>query len=142
MRYVLQVEGTASASSNIICLAYLISLEDLSSVAFGARVVEYHGTGYVLHAVLMARPEQASSLQGSHDVSCDNLAANGLWMVSSWQQGMENYALLAVLGQWARRECSDPLPCRTGAAPFIFYLSGEYRLITLAFAANMLCETK
>ena len=99
-------------------------MEDLSSVAFGARVVEYHGTGYVLHAVLMARPEQASSLQGSHDVSCDNLAANDLGIVSSWQQSMENYALLAVLGQWARTECSDPLPCRTGATPFIFYLSG------------------
>jgi len=90
VRYVLQVEGTASASSNIICLAYLISLEDLSSVAFGARVVEYHGTGYVLHAVLMARPEQASSLQGSHGVSCDNLAANDLGIVSGWQQSMEN----------------------------------------------------
>jgi len=116
-----------------------ISLEEFSSVAFGARVVEYHGTGYVLHAVLMVRPGHASSLQGSHDVNYDNLAANDLGMVSSWQQSMENYALLAVLGQWARTECSA---CRTGAAPFIVYLSGEYRLITLAFAANMLCETK
>ena len=75
---------------SIIYSAHSLSLEDLSSVAFGARVVEYHGTGYVLHAVLMARPEQASSLQGSHDVSCDNLAANDLGIVSGWQQSMEN----------------------------------------------------
>jgi len=75
---------------SIIYSAHSLPLEDLSSVAFGARVVEYHGTGYVLHAVLMARPEQASSLQGSHDVSCDNLAANDLGIVSGWQQSMEN----------------------------------------------------
>ena len=33
---------------------------------------------YVLHAVLMAHPEQASSLQGSHSVGCGDLAANDL----------------------------------------------------------------
>ena len=76
----------------------LFTLEDSSSVAFGARVVECQGTRYVLRAVLMAYPEQACSLQGSHGVNCDILAANDPGNVSGWQQSMKNWALLAVLG--------------------------------------------
>jgi hypothetical protein len=44
----------------------------------------------VLRAVLMAHPEQASSLQGSYSVGCADLAANDLGIVSGWQQSMEN----------------------------------------------------
>ena len=51
----------------------------------------------MLRAVLMAHPEQASSLQGSYSVGCADLAANDLGIVSGWQQSM----------------------CRTGAPPFI-----------------------
>ena len=74
-------------------------LEDSSSVAFGARVVKCQGTGYVLYAVLMAYPEQASSLQGSHNVNCDIPVAYDLGNVSGWQQSMKNWALFAVLGK-------------------------------------------
>ena len=84
---------------SIIYSAHSLPLEDLSSVAFGARVVECLGTRYVLRAVLMAYPEQACSLQGSHGVNCDILAANDLGIGSGWQQSKQNRALLAVVGE-------------------------------------------
>ena len=68
----------------------LLPLEDLSFVALGARVKKCQGVRYVLHTVLMAHPEQASSLQGSHSVGCEDLAANDLGIVSGWKQSMEN----------------------------------------------------
>jgi hypothetical protein len=49
--------------------------------------------------VLMAYPDQASSLQGSRGVSCDILAANDLGTGSGWQQSKQNQALLAVVGK-------------------------------------------
>ena len=65
-------------------------LEDLSSVTSGMGVMKWQGTRYVLRALLVAQPEQASSLQGSYSVGCDDLAASDLGIVSSWQQSMEN----------------------------------------------------
>ena len=54
---------------------------------------------YVLRIVWMAHPNQTSSLQGSHDVSHDILAANVPGIASGWQQSKENWALLAVVGK-------------------------------------------
>jgi len=47
----------------------------------------------------MAYPNQASSLQGSHSVSCDILAVDDLGTGSGWQQSKQNQALLAVVGK-------------------------------------------
>ena len=55
--------------------------------------------GHVLQTVLMAYPNQASSLQGSHSVSCDILAVDDLGTDSGWQQSKQNQALLAVVGK-------------------------------------------
>ena len=68
---------------------------------------------YVLQTVLMVYPNQASSLQGSHNESCDILAVDDLGIGSGWQQSKQNQALLAVVGQYTRTECSSPLCCRT-----------------------------
>ena len=54
---------------------------------------------YVLQSVWMAYPDQASSLQGFHDVSRDILAADDLETGSGWQQSKQNQALLAVVGK-------------------------------------------
>ena len=54
---------------------------------------------YVLQTVWMAYPDQASSLQGFHDVNCDILAADDLETGSGWQQSKQNQALLAVVGK-------------------------------------------
>ena len=56
---------------------------------------------HVLQTVQKACPNQACSLQGSRDVSCDSLAANDLGTGSGWQQSRQNWALLAVVGSWA-----------------------------------------
>ena len=61
--------------------------------------VECGGVAHVLQTVLMAYPNQASSLQGSHSVSCDILAVDDLGNASGWQQSKENQALLAVVGK-------------------------------------------
>ena len=82
-------------------------------------VNDRQGVRYVLHAVLMAHPGQASCLQGYHSVGCEDLAANDLGIVSGWKQSMVNWALLAMLGMWARTKCSDPLPCETDANTLI-----------------------
>ena len=60
--------------------------------------VECGGVAHALQTVLMAYPGQASSLQGSHDVSCDILAGDDLGIGSGWQQSKQNQALLAVEG--------------------------------------------
>ena len=57
------------------------------------------GAAHVLQTVLMAYPNQASSLQGSHGVSCDILAVDDLGTGSGWQQSKQNQALLAVVGK-------------------------------------------
>ena len=61
--------------------------------------VECGGIADVLQTVLMAYPNQASSLQGSHSVSCDILAVDDLGTGSGWQQSKQNQALLAVVGK-------------------------------------------
>ena len=71
----------------------------ISPVAFGAMVMKCGGTAHVLQTVLMAYPDQASSLQGSRSVSSDILAANDLGTGSGWQQSKQNWALLAVVGK-------------------------------------------
>jgi hypothetical protein len=45
--------------------AFGISLEDLSSIAFGARVVKCHGTRYVLNAALIFRLGQSKIVTSS-----------------------------------------------------------------------------
>ena len=61
--------------------------------------MECGGAAHVLQTVLMACPDQASSLQGSHGVNRDILAANDLGNGSGWQQSKQNRALLAVVGE-------------------------------------------
>ena len=67
-------------------------------VALRNLVVDCGGAAHVLQTVLMAYPGQAGSLQGSHSVSCDILAADDLGTGSGWQQSKQNQALLAVVG--------------------------------------------
>ena len=69
-----------------------------SPVALGIMAKECGETAHVLQTVPKARPNQACSLQGSRDVSCDILAANDLGIGSGWQQSKQNWALLAVVG--------------------------------------------
>ena len=57
--------------------------------------------------MLMVYPDQAGSLQGSRDVSCDILAVNDSGNGSGWQQSKQNWALLAVMGPWARMVSND-----------------------------------
>ena len=76
-----------------------------SPVAFGNKAMKCDGSEDVLQTVLMANPDQASSLQGSHSVDCDILALNDLGTGSGWQQSKQNQALLAVVGKLARTGC-------------------------------------
>ena len=68
-------------------------------VALRNLAVDCGGAAHVLQTVLMAYPNQASSLQGSHSVSCDILAVDDLGTGSGWQQSKQNQALLAVVGE-------------------------------------------
>ena len=68
-------------------------------VALWSLVVDCGGAAHVLQTVLMAYPNQASSLQGSHSVGCDILAVDDLGTGSGWQQSKQNQALLAVVGK-------------------------------------------
>ena len=68
-------------------------------VALRNLVVDCGGAAHVLQTVLMAYPNQASSLQGSHGVSCDILAVDDLGTGSGWQQSKQNEALFAVVGK-------------------------------------------
>ena len=68
-------------------------------VALRSLAVDCEGAAHVLQAVLMAYPNQAGSLQGSHSVSCDILAVDDLGTGSGWQQSKQNQALLAVVGK-------------------------------------------
>ncbi len=70
-----------------------------SPVAVRDMVMDCEETVHVLQTVLMAYPDQASSLQGSHSVGCDILAANDLGTGSGWQQSKQSQALLAVVGK-------------------------------------------
>ena len=62
-------------------------------------VVDWRETVYVLQAVWMVEPDQASSLQSSRSVSCDSLAANDLGTGSCWQPSKQNQVLLVVVGK-------------------------------------------
>ena len=68
-------------------------------VASRILVVDRGGAAHVLHTVLMAYPDQASSLQGSHSARCDILAVNDLGPGSGCDQSKQNQALLAVVGK-------------------------------------------
>ena len=61
-----------------------------SPVASGNRAMKCEETEQVLQTVLMAYPDQASSLQGSHGANCDILAANDLGIGSGWRQSKQN----------------------------------------------------
>ena len=78
---------------------YFVTGRLLSPVAFGTMVMKCGETVHVLQTVLMAYPDQVSSLQGSCGVSCNILAANDLGIGSGWQQSRQNWALLAVVGK-------------------------------------------
>ena len=77
-------------------------------VASRNLVVDCGGATHVLQTVLMAYPNQASSLQGSHSVSCDILAVDDLGTGSGWQQSKQNQALLAVVG---KGPAAQPVVC-------------------------------
>ena len=78
---------------------YFVTGRLLSPVAFGTMVMKCGETVHVLQTVLMAYPDQVSSLQGSCGVSCNILAVNDLGIGSGWQQSRQNWALLAVVGK-------------------------------------------
>ena len=52
-------------------------------------------------------PTQASNLQGHYNVNCGDLVANDLGNGWGWQQSKQDWALLAVVGQWTRMMCND-----------------------------------
>ena len=83
-------------------------------------VMERWGAPHVQATVLMACPDQVSSLQGSLGVSREFLAANDLGTGSGWQQSKQNWALLTVAGARARTGSLRPLWCRTSATPPFF----------------------
>ena len=68
-------------------------------VASRNLVVDCGGATHVLQTVLMAYPNQASSLQGSHNVDCDILALSDLGASSGWQQSEQTQALFAAVGK-------------------------------------------
>ena len=80
----------------------------------GGWVMECTGAWHVLQCMLMVFPDQAGSLQGSRCGSSDILTANDPGTGSGWQQSKQNWALPAVVGYWARMQCSDPC-CVQGA---------------------------
>ena len=53
-------------------------------------VLARKGVAHALQTVLMVRPNQAGSLQGSLCVGRDILAANDLGIGSDWKQGRQN----------------------------------------------------
>ena len=81
---------------------------------------------YVLQIMPMAYPNQAGSQQGSHGVSCDILAVNGLGIGLGWRQSRQNLALPAVVGNYARMACSVTSAARNwyNAALFASEVSG------------------
>ena len=64
--------------------------------------MKLEGSEDVMQTVLMANPDQASSLQGPRRVDCNILALNDLGAGSAWQQSKQNQALLAAVGELAR----------------------------------------
>jgi hypothetical protein len=88
--------------SPLVCWEYPTSYGPV-----GDRVMECSRAQYVLYSMWMAHPGQAGSLQGPHGVSCGALAVNDPGIGSGWQQSKQNWALPAVVGQWARMQCSD-----------------------------------
>lgn len=78
--------------------AHFYSLGDFGFLSPRMMAMKCGGTVHVLQTVQRACPNQACSLQGSRDVSCDSLAANDLGTGSGWQQSRQNWALLAVVG--------------------------------------------
>ena len=65
----------------------------------GGWLMKYQGLQHVLHAMWMAYPYQADSLQGLHGGNCEVLAANDPGIGSGWQQSKQNWALSAVVGK-------------------------------------------
>ena len=86
----------------------------------GGWVMECTGAWHVLQCMLMVFPDQAGSLQGSRCGSSDILTANDPGTGSGWQQSKQNWALPAVVGYWARMQCSDPC-CVQGARLHPYY---------------------
>ena len=82
----------------------MLGLPDLSQLGW---VMECIGAQHVLQLMWMAHPNQAGSLQGSHNVNCDILADNSPGTGSGWQQSKQNWVLPAVVGHCARMTCSD-----------------------------------
>ena len=60
------------------------SLGGFGLLSLRIMAMECGETDHVLQTVPKAHPDQACSLQGSRDVSCDILAANDLGTGSGW----------------------------------------------------------
>ena len=79
------------ASFSKINSFFILSVGRLTSpVASGNKAMKCEETEQVLQTVLMAYPDQASSLQGSHGADCDIVAANELGKGSKRQQSKHN----------------------------------------------------
>ena len=98
-----------------------------SPVAFGNKAMKCEGSEDVLQTVLMANPDQASSLQGSHSVDCDILALNDLGTGSGWQQSKQNQAPLAVVGKLARTGCSHLSSVELSSLRLFYLFCGSHR---------------
>ena len=64
----------------------------------GGWLLQCWGLHYALHNMWMACPDQESTLQGQHGVSCDAPVDNEAGTGSGWQQNKQNCSVLPVVG--------------------------------------------
>ena len=98
-------------------------------------LLECIGALHVLHAMWMILPNQAGSLQGSCNVSCNFLAANDLGTGSGWQQSKQNWTLPAVVGHWVRMACRN-LCCAEDAPHQPFFVISKIPNATFTISTN------
>ena len=85
-----EIIAVAASMPRTNCFLILPVGRFTSPVASGNKAMKCEETEQVLQTVLMAYPDQASSLQGSHGADCDILAANDLGIGSGWRQSKQN----------------------------------------------------
>ena len=64
----------------------------------GGWLLQCWGLHYALHNMWMACPDQESTLQGQHGVSCDAPVDNEAGTGSGWQQNKQNCTVASVMG--------------------------------------------
>ena len=91
------------------------------SVTERGKVMHCKEPAHVLLIVLMAHPDQASSLQGCHRGNGVTLAANNPGTASGWKQSRVTFRMvLAVVGTWVRTRRNHLWP----ASLALFHLFG------------------